>query len=59
MKKEKQINTDASSKEHDINEITSESIDNAHASGDGTVMKSDEILPDDNENTPSLENEPY
>lgn len=40
-------------------EITSASIENAHATGDGAVKKPDELLPTDDNNETSTETTPY
>ena len=40
-------------------EITSDSVENAHATGDGAVQKSDELLPTEDDNKTTTDTTPY
>ena len=40
-------------------EITSNSVENAHATGDGAVQKSDELLPSEDGNKTTTDTTPY
>lgn len=56
--KEKAQTTAHSSQDRDV-EITSASVDNAHATGDGAVKKTDELLLSDDNNKKSTDTTPY
>ena len=56
--KDKTQTTTHSSQGREV-EITSASVDNAHAAGDGAVKKTDELLPSEDKNETSTDTTPY
>ncbi len=53
----KEASTSPSQKED--TDITSNSVENAHAAGDGAVQKSDELLPTEDDNKTTIDTTPY